>query len=306
MSWSTRCSSARAAPAVPHTDEDLEPIRRAYAERLRVAARLRSNALVDALARVPRERFLGPGPWQVVDPGMPTGPRYSTTPDANPKHVYADVLIAIDASRGLNNGQPSGLASWIDSLELKAGERVIHIGCGTGYYTAILAEIVGPTGFVIGIDIDVQLAHRARQSLAGYNHVEVWYGDDVPFEPGNANAVFVNAGATHPLPEWLDVLALGGRLLIPLTATGAEGYGTGGMFLLSRTRAGFAARCISGVAIYPCIGVRDPDLGLELGRRRGTERQVHSFRRDAHEPDTTCWLHTPAGCFSMLYLGTGA
>jgi protein-L-isoaspartate(D-aspartate) O-methyltransferase len=291
---------------VPPTDEDVEQARRAYAERLRVSGRLKSTALVDALARVPRERFLGPGPWQIVDPGGPlAGFKYTTTPDANPKHVYADVLIAIDASRGLNNGQPSGLASWIDALALRAGERVIHIGCGTGYYTAILAEIVGAAGLVIGIDIDVQLAHRARQNLAGYSQVEVWYGDDVPFEPGSADAVFVNAGATHPLPEWLDVLALGGRLLIPLTATGPEGFSTGGMFLLSRTRAGFAARCVSGVAIYPCIGVRDSDLNLELWRRRGTERQVHSFRRDAHEADTTCWLHTPNGCFSTLFLGTG-
>lgn len=290
---------------MPRTDEDVEQARRAYAERLRVSARLKSKALIDALARVPREHFLGPGPWQIVDPGTAASFKYSTTPDANPRHVYADVLVAIDVSRGLNNGQPSGLASWIDALELRSGERVMHIGCGTGYYTAILAEIVGPTGFVIGIDIDVQLAHLARQNLAGYNHVEVWYGDDVPFKPESTDAVFVNAGATHPLPAWLDVLALGGRLLIPLTATGPEGFSTGGMFLLTRTRAGFAARCVSGVAIYPCIGVRDSDLNLELWRRRGTERQVHSFRRDAHKPDTTCWLHTPNGCFSMLFLGSG-
>ena len=291
---------------MPRTEDDLAQIRRAYAERLRVSARLKSPALVDALARVPRERFLGLGPWQIVHPGKPpAGFKYTTTPDANPKHVYADVLVAIDAGRGLNNGQPSGLASWIEALELRSGERVIHIGCGTGYYTAILAEIVGPTGRVMAVDVDVPFAHRARMNLAGYSHVDVWYGDDVPFEPESADAVFVNAGATHPLPAWLDVLALGGRLLIPLTATGPDGLSTGGMFLLVRTRAGFAARCVSGVAIYPCIGMRNSDLNLELWRRRGTERQVHSFRRDAHEPDTTCWLHTPNGCFSTLFLGTG-
>jgi protein-L-isoaspartate(D-aspartate) O-methyltransferase len=287
---------------VPPTDDtDLEQARRAYAEQIRVAARLKSHALVEALARVPRERFLGPGPWQVVDHATPAGLRYSATPDANPRHVYADVLIAIDASRGLNNGQPSGLASWIDSLDLRSGERVIHIGCGTGYYTAILAEIVGPAGHVIGVDIDPQLAQRARQNLADYTQVDVPDVHDVRFEPKSADAVFVNAGATHPLPEWLDVLDLGGRLLIPLTATGPEGFGTGGMFLLHRTRAGFTAKCVSGVAIYPCIGVRDSALNLELWKRRGTERQVHSFRRDAHKPDTTCWLHTPYGCFSTVF-----
>ena len=77
----------------------------------------------------------------MVSPGSPlAGFKYSTTPDDNPKHVYADVLVAIDADRGLNNGQPSGLASWIDALDLKSGERVFHIGCGTGYYTALMAH----------------------------------------------------------------------------------------------------------------------------------------------------------------------
>jgi len=238
-----------------------------------------------------------------VDRVTPAGLSYSTTPDANPKHVYADVLIAIDASRGLNNGQPSGLASWIDSLDLRAGERVIHIGCGTGYYTAILAEVVGPGGRVVGVDIDPQLAQRARQNLSYLDQARVMGSDDVRFEPESVDVVFVNAGATHPLPKWLDALDLGGRLLIPLTASmGPEGFGSGGMFLIRRTRAGFAVRCVSGVAIYPCIGVRDSDLNLELWRRRGTESQVHSFRRDSHQRDATCWLHTRYGCLSTLTL----
>jgi protein-L-isoaspartate(D-aspartate) O-methyltransferase len=291
------------AAAVPHTDPDLEPVRRAFAERLRVAARLRSDALVEAFARVPREHFLGPGPWQVVDRVTQSGVQYITTRDANPQHVYADVLIAIDASRGLNNGQPSGLASWIDSLELRAGERVIHIGCGTGYYTAILAEIVGPGGWVVGVDIDPQLAQRARDNLSYLKQARVFASDDVSFGPSSVDAIFVNAGATHPLPKWLDALGLGGRLLIPLTASvGSEGFGSGGMFLIRRTPAGFLARCVSGVAIYPCVGVRDSDLNLELSRLRGTESRVHSFRRDAHQRDTTCWLHTRYGCLSTLTL----
>ena len=288
---------------MPPTDSGLEQVRRAYAERLRVAARLRSDALVEALAHVPRERFLGPGPWQVVDRVTPAGLRYSATPDADPKHVYADVLIAIDAGRGLNNGQPSGLSSWIDSLELRAGERVIHIGCGTGYYTAILAEIVGRSGRVVGVDIDPQLAQRAQENLSYLDQVRVIGSDDIRFEPGGADAVFVNAGATHPLPQWVDALDLGGRLLIPLTASkGPEGFGSGGMFLIRRTRAGFSAACVSGVAIYPCVGVRDSDLNLELWRLRGTENRVHSFRRDRHERDATCWLHTRYGCLSTLTL----
>jgi protein-L-isoaspartate(D-aspartate) O-methyltransferase len=288
---------------VPPTDADLEAVRRGYAEKLRAAAKLRSKALVEALARVPRERFLGPGPWLIVDRVTPEGLRYISTPDADPKHVYADVLIAIDAGRGLNNGQPSGLASWIDALDLKAGEQAVHIGCGTGYYTAIMAEIVGRRGYVAGVEIDPELAQRAADNLSYLPQAHVFAGAEVRLEPGSADVVFVNAGVTHPLPQWLDVLDIGGRLLIPLTASnGPEGFGAGGMFLIRRTPAGFSAECVSGVAIFPCVGVRDSSLNLELWKRRGTERQVHSLRRDLHPQDTTCWLHTPYGCFSTLFL----
>jgi protein-L-isoaspartate(D-aspartate) O-methyltransferase len=54
------------------------------------------------------------------------------------------VLVAIDEKRLLNNGQPSFLAILIEALALQEGDHVVHVGCGTGYYSAILAEFVGP------------------------------------------------------------------------------------------------------------------------------------------------------------------
>jgi protein-L-isoaspartate(D-aspartate) O-methyltransferase len=76
---------------------------------------------------------------------------YWTTDDDNPSHVYHDVLIALDESRGINNGQPSLWAYLFDQLELAPGERVIHLGCGTGYYTAIIAELVSKAGKVTAV-----------------------------------------------------------------------------------------------------------------------------------------------------------
>jgi protein-L-isoaspartate(D-aspartate) O-methyltransferase len=99
--------------------------------------------LLDAFAAIPREQFLGPGPWVVVGAGDPKPRR---TPDADPSHVYADVSVAIAAERQLFNGQPSFLARMIDSLGLAPGRRVVHIGAGTGYYSAIIGYIVGATG----------------------------------------------------------------------------------------------------------------------------------------------------------------
>ena len=121
---------------------DLDTQRQFYAEEIRAVANLQSEVLVQAFAKVPREYFLGPGPWQIVVPSEPGSFSYRTTDDADPRHLYHNVLVAIDAERRLNNGQPSGLALWSDALDLQKGDRVVHIGCATGYYTAILAEVI--------------------------------------------------------------------------------------------------------------------------------------------------------------------
>ena len=104
--------------------------RHQYAEELRFTAKLRSRAVIEAFATVPRERFLGPGPWRVLSP-MALG-EYWTTEDADPRHLYHDVLIAIDEERRLNNGQPSLWARMYDSLGLTSGAHVVHVGAGTG------------------------------------------------------------------------------------------------------------------------------------------------------------------------------
>jgi protein-L-isoaspartate(D-aspartate) O-methyltransferase len=103
---------------------DLDTRRQFYAEELRAVSNLQSEALVRAFAKVPRENFLGPGPWQIRNPSLDS---YRTTPDAHPKHLYHNVLVAIDAGRQLNNGQPGALALWFDALDLREGNRVVHV-----------------------------------------------------------------------------------------------------------------------------------------------------------------------------------
>src|SRR5512138_3114603 len=121
--------------------DDVVQRRRFYAEEIEAACGLTSPAIVEAFAKVPRERFLGPGPWQLCGfDADPRGVKYRATPDADPRHVYHNVPIAIDQSRVLNNGQPATLATWMQWVDPARGERVVHIGTGTGYYTAILSE----------------------------------------------------------------------------------------------------------------------------------------------------------------------
>ena len=122
---------------------------------------------------------LGPPPWQIpvfdhraLSPeGMIFKPTYSPTSDS--RDLYHNILIGLDVPKGLNNGQPSALAYWIDALELKPGERVYHLGCGVGYYTAIIAEVVGSKGSVVASEVHAELGVRARENLAEYPNVKV-------------------------------------------------------------------------------------------------------------------------------------
>ena len=108
-----------------------------------------------------------------------------------------NVLVAIDASRKLNNGLPSAVVWWLDCLDLREGDRVLHVGSGTGYYTAIIAEVVGPTGHVIGIEIDADNASQAGKNLSYLSQVEVIQGDGGEYDAGPIDAIFVSAGATQ-------------------------------------------------------------------------------------------------------------
>lgn len=284
----------------------LEDIRRAYAKEIQAAARLRSEALANAFANVRREDFLGPGPWQVVTTDAVEGsPGYQTTDDDDPRHLYQNILVAIDPSRKLNNGLPSWLAAWLDALELRAGERILHIGCGVGYYTAIIAEVVGPTGHVIGVEIDEELAARARRNLASFEQVEIVPGNGVNYDPGPTDVIFINAGVTHLKAIWLDSLRPGGRLLLPLTASDeSPGQGKGGMLKVQRNDAGYAARFLSTVNVFSCVGARDEEFeqGLRQALQRGDLHAVKSLRRERHEPSKTCWLHHCDFCLSTLQL----
>jgi len=279
---------------------DLDLARVCFAEELRAVANLQSEALVTAFAKVPRERFLGPGPWQVMSPGFED---YWTTKDADPKQLYHNILVAIDPSRELNNGHPSFLASLLDQLEVKPAGHVVHVGCGTGYYTAIMAEVVGPEGHVTAIEVDSQLAARARDNLNYLPNVEVVEGDGGETDAGPADAILVNAGATHPRAIWLDSLRPGGRLILPLTVTDdADGSGGGRVLKVTRQPGGFTASFISGVGIFSCVGGRDAELNQRLKKAfdRGDSKSVQSLRRDRHDATDTCWLHAESFCLSKL------
>jgi protein-L-isoaspartate(D-aspartate) O-methyltransferase len=269
-----------------------DQVRHWYAEELRFTANVGSRAVIGAFATVPRELFFGPGPWRILSPMAAAG--YWTTENDDPRHLYHDVLIAIDEKRRLNNGQPSLWARLYDQLELTRGLYVVHVGAGTGYYSAILADIVGPDGHVIAIEVDPELAARARHNLAAaWPQARVIVANGFVFRPDRpADVIIVNAGVNNISMAWLDSLvAENGRLLVPLTT--ANWWG--GSLIIerhAREMRRYSVRYAGQIGIIHCIGGRDPaaESRLWAALAHAGLTAVRSLRRAPDEPDETCWL----------------
>lgn len=261
-------------------------MRRAFAKEIATIAGVRHSSLVGAFAAVPREAFLGPGPWKIMTEGQDS---YRETPDDDVVHVYENACIAIDPARGLNNGEPGLHMGLFDVLDPQAGEHIVQIGVGTGYYTAILAELVGSRGRVTAIEYDADLARRAADNLAAYPHVAVICADGSQFDSGPANGIYVCAGVTAPNLLWLDNLTSSGRLIVPMTTDSWEGQ----ILRVQRKRGAFSARFIRPCGFIPCMGARDSrsEILLSEALERSGHESVRSLRRDTHDPDTSCWLH---------------
>jgi len=295
-------------------DPALEQRRRFFAEELEAVVKLRSRHLVDAFAKVPRERFLPAGPWTVLADSdmayqMCSGPqRYRATPDADPARVYHNIAVAIDPARHLFNGQPGTLGVWMDHLGLAPGMRVLHVGAGLGYYTAVMAECVGGAGRIVAYEVDEALARAAQRNLEGYWQVDLRHGDASGRLDLSFDALLVNAGVTHPLDTWLDAIAPGGRLMLPISAAmPAMGptLGKGVVVLVARDDdSQLSARIVTVVAVYSAEGVRDPAMNDAIGKAlmAGPARwqSVNRLRRDTHEPAPSCWLHRDSCCFSAM------
>jgi protein-L-isoaspartate(D-aspartate) O-methyltransferase len=282
---------------------ELGVIREAYARQILAAASVVDAPLEAALGTVRREDFLGPGPWPVLRWFR----KYVPTPDADPVFLYTDDLVGILPERRINNGQPSLHARLIHHAAPAAGEHVVHVGTGTGYYTAILAHLVGPKGRVTGIEYDPELAARAKTNFASQPNVDIVEGDgtSVPFD--EADAIYVNAGCTRPAERWLDRLADRGRLILPLTSDQGFGApsleniaGAGAVFVIERRGGDFSATWISSVAIFPCAGSRDDisERALAEAFAKGGWERVTRLYRDQDIPEERCWVRGPGWCLA--------
>jgi protein-L-isoaspartate(D-aspartate) O-methyltransferase len=238
--------------------------------------------LRDAFAATPRERFLGPGPWRCF---TPVG--YVGTQIDDPALIYQDVTVAISIDPPINNGQPTLHAMCLAALDPNEGETALHVGAGTGYYTAILARLVGPSGSVQAYEIDPGLAQRAADNLADLSNATVHTRSGTAGALPPCDCLYVNAGVTDPPDVWLDALRPGGRLVFPLTPD--EGYGA--MLLVTRNSGDqYTAKFLTHALFIPCVGARNEETSKSLARafQRGTMGTVQTLRRHT-PPDDSSW-----------------
>src|SRR5262249_19232713 len=136
----------------------LQIVRQAYAKQVAAAVSVSDPNVMSAFARVHREHYLGPGPWPILRNGQ-----YVPTPDADPVYLYTNDVVGIIPDGRVNNGQPSLHALLMSAATPKPGDHIVHVGAGTGYYTAILAELTGPSGKITAVEFDPELAEIARK-----------------------------------------------------------------------------------------------------------------------------------------------
>jgi len=194
-----------------------------FVDQLRIMAALpdspATDRVLDAFRAVPREAFVGPGPWKLLSPHEAFSLPPQETPDADPKWLYNCVLIVLDDARGINMGDPVFWARRFVRANIKPGARVLQVGAGVGYYTAILSQLVGPNGSVTAYEVEKDLAERARANVSGWRNAEVRYGNAATdLSKGDQfDMVVAFAGITHVPEVWTSHLTPDAELLVPLT-----------------------------------------------------------------------------------------
>lgn len=154
--------------------------------------------------------------------------RHHFVPGQPLAEVYEDAAITTktgEMGRPISSSSQPGIMVWmLQQLRMRAGQRVLEIGAGTGYNAALLAHLVGPRGRVVSLDFDQDLCQGARQHLAtaGVDEVEVLCADGARGWPDAApyDRIIVTASAADIAPAWFEQLLPQGRLVLPLVLAG--------------------------------------------------------------------------------------
>lgn len=192
-----------------YDDSAAAELRDALVDELLADKKITSPAVERAFRTVPRHLFIAEG-----------------TPLIDVYDVDRSVPLKRDADGGVISSTSATYiqARMIEQAEARPGMNVLEIGSG-GYNAALLAEIVGPDGHVVSVDIDPEVTDRASDLLdqTGYaRQVTVMQADAQNPLPGfgTFDAILVTVGAWDIAPAWLEHLSANGRLVVPLRMNG--------------------------------------------------------------------------------------
>jgi protein-L-isoaspartate(D-aspartate) O-methyltransferase len=231
-------------------EAQLALLRERLAQHVVSVTRIRDERVAAALRAVPRHLFL---------PRLP------------PESAYRDEAIVTKRDAGgqpiSSSSQPAIMAIMLDQLALAPGLRVLEIGAGTGYNAALMQHIVGPSGTVVSVDIDAEVAAQAREHLAsaGYQEVVVVAADGADGYPPGApyDRVIATVGVADLSPSWLAQLQPEGRIVVPFDVRGTQLAAA-----FERTDPGRwtgDTGCWTSVSLMPCrfMRIRGPGAGPE-------------------------------------------
>jgi protein-L-isoaspartate(D-aspartate) O-methyltransferase len=157
-------------------------------------------------------------------------PRHLFVPDVDLDQAYSDEAISVKQQEGISissSSQPAIMALMLEQLDVRPGHKVLEIGAGTGYNAALLAHLVGEEGHVVSVELDEDLAEKARQHIeaAGYtDRVEVICDDGGYGYPEGApyDRIILTVSAWDITPSWWTQLKKDGRLVLPLSLRGPQ------------------------------------------------------------------------------------
>jgi protein-L-isoaspartate(D-aspartate) O-methyltransferase len=212
--------------------DDLDQLARPYVEALvntlKSEEKLTSPLVEAAFRNVPRYPFIDHFyllektdrrmQWQQVQPST------VQNSDVWLRAMYANqpIVTAFDEynTPTSSSSSPDAMAFMLEQLQLTPGMRVLEIGTGTGYNTALLAHIVGDPHSIFTVEIDDALAHRSQRILDQVvgEGITVYAGDGLRgYAPGAPYDRIIATGSYHKVPlDWLDQLPSGGILVMNL------------------------------------------------------------------------------------------
>ena len=204
----------------------VDPKRELFRKLLR---NISSETVIRAMEQVPRERFV---------------------PQDSRHMAYLDLPLSI--GEGQTISQPYIVAMMTEAMELSAGDRVLEIGTGSGYQTAILSALT-PRGRVVTMERVPALMQQARQRLEelGYRNVEVQLAGSSLGCPskGPYDAIIVTAAAPRLPKSLISQLAIGGRLVIPVGTLSQQE-----LVQARRTDEGLSLRVLGPCRFVPLLG----------------------------------------------------